>query len=349
MNEDRCVLVVDDELGPRESLRMILMDEYDVITAENGQQALEELSHYDFDVAILDIKMPDINGIDLLAKLKEKSPSTEVFMITAYASVDSATSAMRYGAMDYIVKPFDSSAVKEAVEKGITRRRNAHALNEKFNELQLVNEALEREVKKAYENIQQHFQETINSLIAAIDAKDSYTKGHQERTTEKAMLLGKKLNLSEHDLELLYQASLLHDIGKIGIPEHVLTKPGPLTEEELRLIRQHPLIGSTIISPVKSLHEVIPLVLHHHERVDGKGYPQGLKGVDIPIQARIIAVVDAMDAMLTHRPYASVKTISQVKEELLACSGTQFDHEVVKAALDLDLPSKNKNELSNKE
>lgn len=345
MDEQHCILVVDDEMGPRESLRMILMDEYNVITADSAKQALGMLSNYEFDVAILDIKMPGINGIDLLAELKERSPDTEVFMITAYASVDTAAGAMRHGALDYIVKPFESSVVKEAVKKGLLRRQSSISLQKKFNELQHVNETLEQEISKAYRDIQQHYQETVNSLVAAIDAKDSYTKGHQERTTANALILGKKLDLLEHELELLRQASLLHDIGKIGIPEQVLMKPGPLTEEEENLIKQHPVIGATIISPVQFLNELVPLILHHHERYDGKGYPNGLKGIDIPLAARIISVVDAIDAMLTYRPYALAKTISQVKEELYVCSGTQFDPKIVDAALEIDLPSRILNDL----
>jgi len=334
VNKESRVLVVDDELGPRESLRMILMDEFDVVTAESAAQALEKIASHDFDVAILDIRMPDMNGIELLEKLKHDSPETEVVMITAYASVDTAASAMRYGAMDYIVKPFESVEIREAVKKGLLRRRDARFIREKVNELQLANEALEQEVSKAYQNIQRHYQETISSLIAAIDAKDSYTKGHQERAAEKAMILGKKMKLLDQELELLRQATLLHDIGKIGIPENVLMKPGPLSEEEKCLIKQHPVIGATIISPVESLHEAVSLVLHHHERVDGKGYPSGLKGSEIPMVARVISVVDAIDAMSTHRPYASAKDNYKVRKELMAGSGTQFDSQVVEAALE---------------
>lgn len=334
------ILVVDDELGPREALRLILQDHYEISTAQNGHQALDYLSKNEFDLVILDIRMPDVNGIDLLAEVKKKVPETEVVMITAYASVDTAASALRLGALDYLIKPFDRKAVMEVVEKGLSRRAESRKIRSRLDELQLANKTLRREIEKAFVNIQRHYLETVRSLVAAIDAKDSYTKSHQERVVMFAMLLGAELGLSAGEIDVLRQAAVLHDIGKIGVPEQILRKPEHLISEEFDIIRQHPVIGAEIISPVRFLSEVVQIVLHHHERFDGTGYPDGLKGAEIPLGARILAVADAVDAMLSDRPYARARTVAEVREELRRCSGTRFDPQLVKIALKIDLPSR---------
>jgi len=317
-----------------------LQDHYEISTAQNGHQALDYLSKNEFDLVILDIRMPDVNGIDLLAEVKKKVPETEVVMITAYASVDTAASALRLGALDYLIKPFDRKAVMEVVEKGLSRRAESRKIRSRLDELQLANKTLRREIEKAFVNIQRHYLETVRSLVAAIDAKDSYTKSHQERVVMFAMLLGAELGLSAGEIDVLRQAAVLHDIGKIGVPEQILRKPEHLISEEFDIIRQHPVIGAEIISPVRFLSEVVQIVLHHHERFDGTGYPDGLKGAEIPLGARILAVADAVDAMLSDRPYARARTVAEVREELRRCSGTQFDPQLVKIALKIDLPSR---------
>ena len=334
------ILIVDDELGPRESLRMILQWDYNVVAVDGGQAALETLDQENFDLVISDIRMPDISGIDLLAEIKRRVPETEVVMITAYASVETAAHALRFGAMDYLIKPFKADAVKETVEKGLERSRQKRNLQHKMEELELANRTLEEEIEQAYQNIQKHYLETVRSLVSAVDAKDAYTKGHQERVAMFSMLLGTELELSARDLGVLQQAAMLHDIGKIGIREQVLLKEGPLTTEEFEMIKKHPLIGSKILSPVESLKDVIQLVIHHHERYDGKGYPRGLAGEEIPLGARIIYVADAVDAMLSNRPYAAAKSTEEVRQELRRNKGTQFDPRVVDAALRIDLPSR---------
>lgn len=329
MPEKPRVLVVDDELGPRESLRMILKDDYQVAVAENGNQAIDCLNQSEFDLIILDIRMPDINGIDLLKKVKEIAPATEAIMITAYASVETATEALRYGAIDYLIKPFELSSVRKVVGKGIAKRNESRSIKKKISDLQLANKSLEDQIESTYNRIQKHYQETIDSLVAAVDAKDSYTKGHQERVAGLVRIIGKNLNISEDDLVAIHQAALLHDIGKIGVSENILVKDGGLSDAEYDMVKKHSIIGAEILSPVKLLKEVIPLVLHHHERYDGSGYPDGLSGDEIPLGARIIAVADAIDAMSWDRPYAEAKSTAAVKEELVRVSGLQLDPEIV--------------------
>ncbi len=336
MTEERNrILVVDDELGPRESLKLILEDDYEVATAENGSQALDYISTADFDMVILDIRMPDINGIDLLSKVKKSVPETEIVMITAYASVDTATKALRNGALDYLIKPFDCKSVLQVVEKGLARRAKVQSIKNKMEKLQVTNKALAQEIELASQNIQKHFLDTVSSLIAAVDAKDSYTKNHQKRVVKIALTLGREIGLPMREMEKLRQAAALHDIGKIGVPEEILQKSCTLEAAEFDIIRQHPIIGAKIISPVRFLKEVIPLVFHHHERFDGTGYPQGIKGENIPLGARIITIADAIDAMLSTRPYSAAKTPEEVDEQLRIYSGTQFDPALADLALRL--------------
>lgn len=333
------IMIVDDELGPREALKMILQDDYEIFTACSGREALNILNVNEFDLIILDIRMPDINGIDLLARVKKMMPETEVVMITAYASLETATKALRRGALDYLTKPFSVGAVRDIIAKGLERRAAKIALRKKFVELQVVNVSLQEKIEDAFLNIKRHYMETVHSLVAAIDAKDAYTKGHQERVALLAGILGREMNLPRGEVKVLQQAAILHDIGKIGVPEQILKKNGKLTAEEFKIIKQHPVIGSEIISPVQFLQEVQPVILYHHERYGGDGYPEGLRGKQIPRGARIIAVADAIDAMLSDRSYAPAGSAARVREELRLCAGQQFDPQIVDVALKIDLPS----------
>jgi putative two-component system response regulator len=329
MTERSKILVVDDELGPRESLRMILRDDYHVETAATGKQAIELIKSADYDLVILDIRMPEMSGIELLKVIREITPSTEVIMITAYASIETATEALRLGAIDYLIKPFEISSVREVIGKGLQKRNDSRIVNDRISELQQAKITLEEEIKNTYSNIQSHYRETIDSLVAAVDAKDSYTKGHQERVAGMVGLIGSNLDLSESDLQIIRQAATLHDIGKIGVEERILRKNSGLNSKEYEMVKRHPVIGADIISPATFLKDLVPLVLYHHERYDGMGYPEGLKNVDIPLGARIIAVADSIDAMLWERPYAVSKSVPEVEEELIRVAGTQLDPDIV--------------------
>lgn len=333
------IMVVDDELGPREALKMILRDNYEIYTAGSGREALQALQSSEFDLVILDIRMPDINGIDLLVKVKKTVPETEVVMITAYASVETATNALRQGALDYLIKPFDVRAVREVVAKGLARRTEKDAQRKKFSELQVVNASLQKKIEHAYLTIEKYYLGTVRSLVAAVDAKDAYTKGHQERVALLAEILGQALSLPAEEIKTLQQAAILHDIGKIGVPEQILRKPGKLTAAESQILKQHPVVGAEIVAPVQFLQAARPVILYHHERYDGTGYPEGLQGEQIPRNARIIAVVDAIDAMLSNRPYARAGTLERVREELRLYAGIQFDPQIAALALAIDLPA----------
>jgi putative two-component system response regulator len=333
MSEKPLILVVDDELGPRESLRMILRDDYQVETAASAKQTIELLNKHDFDLVVLDIRMPEMNGIDLLKVIREKAPSTEVVMITAYASIDTATEALRLGAMDYLIKPFEITAVRDVVKKGLHKRYETREVSKRIDELQLAKVALEEEINITYSSIQSHYRETIDSLIAAVDAKDSYTKGHQERVASLVDQIGSNMNVPLDQLEPIRLAATLHDIGKIGVEESILRKSCGLNDDEYDMVKKHPVIGAEILSPATFLKEIIPLVLYHHERYDGQGYPEGLIGKDIPLGARIIAVADAIDAMLWERPYAASKSVPEVVKELQSVAGKQLDPDIVRVVI----------------
>jgi putative two-component system response regulator len=339
MTEKPLILVVDDELGPRESLRMILRDDYRVETAGNGKEAISLINNNDFDLIILDIRMPEINGIDLLKVIREKTPATEVIMVTAYASVNTATEALRLGVVDYLNKPFEVAHVRDVVKKGLIKRYQSREVGRKLDELKLAKLNLEEEIKHTKSSIQSHYRETIDSLVAAVDAKDSYTKGHQIRVADLTRKIGDSMDLAASELEAMCQAATLHDIGKIGVAENILRKENKLSEKEYEIVKKHPVLGAEILSPATFLKDIIPLVLYHHERYDGNGYPEGIKGDRIPLGARVIAVADAIDAMLWERPYAASKTVAEVEEELRGVAGGQFDPDIVKLILEKKLLS----------
>jgi len=337
ISEKPSILIVDDELGPRESLRMILKNDYRVETAGGGEEAMLLIDTSEFDLIILDIRMPEMNGIDLLKIIREKTTATEVIMVTAYATVDTATEALRLGAVDYLYKPFDVSHVRNVVKKGLNKRSQSREVDRILDELRLAKLNLEEEVKYAKSSIQSHYRETIDSLVAAVDAKDSYTKGHQKRVAALVNKIGESMNLAAGELEKICQAATLHDIGKIGVAEYILRKESKLSNKEYEIVKKHPVIGADILSPATFLKDITPLVLYHHERFDGKGYPKGLKGDQIPFGARVIAVADAIDAMLWERPYAASMAVAGVEEDLKEAAGSQFDPDIVTVILEKKL------------
>jgi len=319
------ILVVDDSIGPREAIRMILKDSYEIVTAEDGYKALSYLNKEEFDMAIVDIKMAGMDGITLLQKIKESKPDMEVILMTAYASIDTARKAITHGALEYLIKPFDHKDVIEVVTKGLKRRIKNLQTREKIEKLYMTTRELSIEVERARENIEKQYASTVKALLAAIDAKDHYTRGHSERVSRFSILLARKIGVPDNKLYLLEQAALIHDIGKIGIKENILRKKGALDPLEFEEMKKHPLIGAKIIECVDFLKEMTPVVLHHHEKFDGSGFPHGLKGEAIHWSARIVAIADAVDAMLCDRPYRSAFTIEHVKQEIAMKSGSQFD------------------------
>jgi putative two-component system response regulator len=334
------ILIVDDELAPREALRMVLKDRYNVITAPGAEEGFKILSENNIDLVVLDIMMPGINGIEALQKIKSKYPEVEVVLLTAYASIGTARSAIRFGAFDYLTKPFDKDDVIKVIESGLEKKRSKKNLIIEQEKLRNRAQYLEEQIRKARENLRISYEGTVRALILTIDAKDHYTFNHSEHVARVSTEIANALGLESNVKDKLRQAALMHDIGKIGVDEVILRKAGPLTEEEFAEIKKHPLIGVRIVREVPFLEEAIPVILYHHERFDGKGYPEGLKGEQIPLTARIVMMADAIDAMMHARPYRKSLPMERVLEELRENAGTQFDPMLVDIIFKKKIPLK---------
>jgi putative nucleotidyltransferase with HDIG domain len=323
------ILIIDDELAPRESIRMVLKDLYAVSTAAGAHEGLDIMIKNPVDLVVMDIRMPRMDGITALQEIKKKHPDTEVVLLTAYASLETARDAIRFGAFDYLIKPFDKDDVLLIVEKGLKKRRANTGLKMERDILLDRASYLEDQVSKARNNIMTCYEGTVNALILTIDAKDHYTYNHSNRVSQLSSQLARELRVPDKIIKEIENAASIHDIGKIGIEEHILKKNGKLTPDEYTEMKKHPVIGVRIVQSVPFLEDAIPVIHHHHERYDGNGYPEGLKGEQIPLSSRIVMVADAVDAMMRARPYREALTIDNVMSELRDNAETQFDPEVV--------------------
>jgi response regulator RpfG family c-di-GMP phosphodiesterase len=344
------ILVIDDELAPRESIRMVLKDHYDVSTATGAIEGLDMMKENNFDLVIMDIKMPKMDGIEALQEMKKNHTDTEVILLTAYASLETARDAIRFGAFDYLIKPFDRDDIMLVVKKGLDKRKARANLKMERDTLRDRATYLEEQVSSARNTIMSCYEGTVQALIHTIDAKDHYTFNHSRRVAGISASLARVMDLSEKTVKEIEHAASIHDIGKIGIVEGILQKNGRLTEDEYEEIKKHPEIGARIVKSIPFLEESLLVILHHHERYDGTGYPGGLKGGKIPLAARIVIVADAVDAMMRARPYREALSREMVMAELRDCSGTQFDPAIAEIILsgriDLDEISEFGNETS---
>jgi putative nucleotidyltransferase with HDIG domain len=327
------VLVIDDEIAPRESLRMVLKDRYDVSTANDAQEGLTILSQNNVDLVVLDIMMPGMNGVEALQKIKSEYPETVVILLTAYASLGTAKSAIRFGAFDYLTKPFDKDEVIKIIEKGLDKKREGRDLRLEREEFKYKTKYLEDQVNRARQNLVVSYEGTVRALILTIDAKDHYTYDHSEHVARLSTEIANALGLERNVQNKLKQAALMHDIGKIGVDEFILRKKGPLTEEEFTEMKKHPVIGTRIIQEIPFLADALPVIRHHHEFFDGNGYPDGLRNEEIPLTARIVVVADAVDSMMRDRPYRDAFEMEKVYRELKDNAGIQFDPEIAELIL----------------
>jgi putative nucleotidyltransferase with HDIG domain len=321
------ILVVDDEEVIRRLLCQKLKSEgYSCTEAGNAHQAMEKMREKPADLVILDIMMPGGSGVELLPELKKAYPDTVVIMATAVGDADTAIKCVRLGAYDYFTKPYNLDEVAISI---------ARALNVRRLELEVIDyqHNLEEKVKVQAGKIRDSFMNAVTALALALDAKDEYTSGHSGRVSEISVIIARELGMQDNALENVKLAGLIHDIGKIGVKEAVLNKPGALTAEEFEHIKTHPVIGERILKPIVEEKEILDMVRMHHERFDGKGYPDGLSGDQIPLGARIMALADAYDAMTSDRPYRKSLGVSVAIEEIKKGSGTQFAPDVVEAFL----------------
>jgi putative two-component system response regulator len=336
VNDRVKILIVDDEPCVRGLLTQFLSQEgYDCIAAEDGNRALNILERENIPVVLLDMLMPGLNGISLLQEVKKSKPLTEAIMVTGFTDIAKAVEAMRLGASDYVLKPFHLKTVLASVHRALENRRLLLESREYQDRLE------EKIFEKTSELIEKNARlrlimlNTVQSLVHTLEAKDKRTEGHSKRVALLAVLLAKRLGFPETSVEQLRLSGILHDIGKIGVREECLNKRGKLTGQEYDEIKKHPLISERILEPIEELREILPGIRHHHERYDGRGYPHGLKGEDIPQYARILAMADCYDAMTSDRPYRSALTVEKALKEMRVNAGKQFDPQLVPVFLDI--------------
>ncbi len=328
------ILVVDDERLVNSILaRYLSQMGYACITAQSGPEALEKLDGQSCALALCDIRMPGMDGIELLKRMKEWDDEIAVIMVSAVDNREVAVEAMRAGAYDYVIKPFHLEEVLISVQRALENRRLILERKEYQRNLERKVEERTRELAQKNEELQRLFISAIQSIVLTLQAKDEYTEDHSRRVAAQASAIAKELSLPEEEVENIRRAALLHDLGKIGTKDSILNKPGRLTAEEGDEIRMHPLIAASILEPITPLREVITYIKHAHERYDGGGYPDGLKGEEIPLGARIISVADVFDAMTSPRPYRAAMGPEAVLEHIRNEAGKQLDPAVVDAFL----------------
>jgi putative two-component system response regulator len=325
MREDHILIVDDEERICRILSRRLSKEGYCCVTANSGQEALHLIQSDYFSLMISDIKMPQMDGMTLLKRVKDLHPKIVAIMATAYAEIDYAVEAMRMGARDFLVKPIDLNFLVMSVKKALEKRQLEDRIEAYQLNLEQLVETRTEKLQHALKSLRKAQLDSLKILIGAIEAKDPYTRGHSERVSRMVVQIGKKLNLKGQRLETLEYGALLHDIGKIGIRESVLQKKGPLTPEEYCHVQEHSLIAVKILEGVDFFKETIPMIHHHHEHVDGGGYPDGLIGESIPLEARIIAVADAFDAMTSVRPHRGQMSVEDTLREMRRFKGRQFD------------------------
>lgn len=344
MPEEKDILVVDDEPIIRDILvRKLTSSGYRPVAVENAFEALDKMREKTFPVILSDIMMPGIDGIELLKKVRSGYPDTAVVMITAVSNANAAIEALKEGASDYLIKPFNLEEIVMSIANALEKRRlilENRGYQEHLEELVRVQTAEIRgllaieqqktfQLNKALDEIQVTYNTTLEALSTALDYRDNVTEGHSQRVVKYSIEIGKALGLKNYDLEVLARGTLLHDIGKIGVPDSILRKPAILTSEEWGEMRKHVEYGYRMLKGIPFLKDASSIVLHHQERYDGAGYPQGLKRDEIVIGARIFAIVDTYDSMTTDRPYRKALTDKDAREEILRGRNSQFDPVVV--------------------
>lgn len=331
------ILIVDDEAEIRAVLMRSLSDgSCECFPSSSAFEALDKIRKDDFSLVVSDVRMPGMSGIDLLRFIKKHDPDMSVIMITGVLDLTTAIDSLKMGACDYITKPFDLLAVRRAVSRALERHRLI--LENRYYQQALERLVEERtfELNGALREVEESYRFTLEALAAALDAREHETQAHSHRVREYATALAHQLDLQGEELINLRRGALLHDVGKIGVPDSILLKPGRLTAEEWIQMKRHPQVGYEILRGIKFLAPAAEIVLTHQERWDGEGYPNGLAGTEIPLGARIFGVVDTLDAMTSNRPYRKAMSFETVQEEVRRCSGTQFDPRVADAFSSID-------------
>ena len=353
LSTEHTVLFVDDEVNILKALQRLLRTEnMRVLCASRPQEALEILERQPVQVVVSDQRMPEMSGVDLLSRVRKLHPDLVRMMLTGYTEMDVAIDAINRGEIYRLMtKPWNDAELRATIRQAFDHadlkaeiKRLNQVSREQNLKLQDMNRNLETNVRERtrqladkHQELRDAYVQTIAALANAVDAKDAYTRGHSERVGVYASKVAREMGHEKDLIERVYIAGLLHDVGKIGVRDAVITKPGRLTPEEYAEVERHPEIGAKILEPVDFLADIVPCVRHHHEWFDGcdRGYPLHLRGNQIPLPSRIILVADTVEAMTSDRPYRKALPLHVVYSELTKYSGSQFDPGCVEAMLRL--------------
>lgn len=327
---------MDDDESVRDVISVLLKEEgYHCVVATSAEMALDLASAEETPLVISDMKMPGRDGLWLLENFRQKHPDTSVIMLTGYGDTEAAVDCLRRGAVDYLLKPPKLTDLIRAIERALAKRRIELARKRYQRKLERKVRDRTTELRNALKDIASTYHNTLLALVAALDAREHETSDHSQRVVQYTTAIASRMGIKGHELEEIGRGALLHDIGKIGVPDAVLLKPGKLTQEEWIEMRRHPDIGYQMIQPIPFLAVPAQIVLSHQEKYDGTGYPRALMKHEVHVGARIFSVADTLDAMTTDRPYRMGTSFANAIQEIKRCAGTQFDPEVVKAFLDI--------------
>jgi putative nucleotidyltransferase with HDIG domain len=331
------ILVVDDEEAIREIVASMLTTAgYACKHAGSGIEALAVLnSGEEFELMLSDLMMADLDGIGLLERTKEKYPDMPVVMVTAVHDISVALAAIRNGAYDYLLKPFEREQLLNTVSRALENRRLKMENRTYQINLESLVEARTNQLQTAMANLERSYDITLETLGDALDLKDRETEGHSKRVTAFTIAIARAMGLPREQINSIARGAFLHDIGKIAIPDKILNKPGKLEPDEMTIMKEHAYHGYQIVKKIPFLAEAAEIVYSHQERYDGTGYPRNLKGEDIPLGSRIFSVADTFDAITSDRPYRAAQSTEAARIEINKWSGRQFDPEVVKVFLEM--------------
>jgi cyclic di-GMP phosphodiesterase len=335
----RDILIVDDDRQVREVLHQIFLSAgYNCRLAEDGRKGLNAYTEQKSELVVTDLKMPVMSGIELLQGIRAIDEDAAVIVLTGAADVKTAIDSLKLGAYDFIMKPVNVEELLIAADRALERKQLLLERREYQTLLERRVQEATRDLTLAYQELEDTYRTTLEALGSALDTRDVGTEAHSRRVHGYALAIADKYGVPQENMRDLAHGVLLHDIGKIGIPDSILLKPGPLTPEEWKVMRTHPEIGKRLIEGIPFLRGAVPIVYSHHEKWDGSGYPRALSGDDIPLGARIFAVVDAFDAMTADRPYSKAIPFEAAFSEIKRCAGTHFDPAVVEAFMRVPEP-----------
>jgi putative nucleotidyltransferase with HDIG domain len=330
------ILVVDDEEAIREVVSTMLESKgYRCTAVQNGRVAQDQVKKLTPDLVLSDMIMPEMDGIKFLEWMRQYDPEVPVIMVTAIHDISTALEAIRRGAYDYILKPFEKDQLFLGVGRALQHRRLIIENRSYQSNLEQLVEERTAQLTSAIEQLERSYDDTLEALGSALDLKDAETEGHCQRVTAFCISIAREMPVPAPYLAILARAAFLHDIGKMAIPDSILRKPGPLDDAEKKKMREHCQIGYDMLTRIPFLRDAAEIVLAHQEFYDGSGYPRGLKGDQIPLGARIFTIADSLDAMISDRPYRRALPMSHAREEIKRCSGSQFDPKVVEVFMSI--------------